>query len=130
MTDNANRPTGETEPQYVPEGEDSGVDASFSPRHVADAFGVDIERVKRAFEGEFGLGADDLVDSRQAQHLAEVIIGDRPQAERDEALMELGAFTPRHDAADATVEEKQPGELSDRLRPSEEVPDLDPPAEG
>lgn len=130
MTDNANRPTGRKEAQYVPVGEDQSVDATFSPRHVADAFGVEIERVKRAFEGEFGLGPDDLIISRQAQHLAEVILGDQPQAEQEEALMRLGAFTPRYDAADATVEEKQPGELSDRLRPTEEVPDLDPPKEG
>src|SRR5699024_4989795 len=115
MSDHTNRPPGGSEPEYVPEGEDQDSDASFSPRHIADAFGVDIARVKTAFQGEFGLGPDDLVDSRQARQLTEVIIGDRPQAERDGALMRLGAFTPRHDAADATVEEKAPGELSDRL---------------
>ena len=47
--------------------------------------------------GEFGLGADGRVDSRQAQHLAEVILGDQPLAEQEAALMRVGAFTPRPD---------------------------------
>ena len=50
-------------------------------------------------EGEFGLGPDDRVDSKMAQHLAEVILGDMPLDRREAALMQLGAFTPRSDAA-------------------------------
>lgn len=35
--------------------------------------------------------------SRQAQNLAEVILGDQPQDKQQAALMQLGAFTPRTD---------------------------------
>lgn len=113
--------------EHEPLGEDQGVDARFSSAQVAEAFDVDIRRVHNAFSGEYGLDADGTIDSRQAQDLAELIIGDRPQAEREEALMTLGAFTPRRDTAEPSVFEKAPGELSDRLRASEQQPNVSAP---
>ena len=83
--------------EYAPAGERQGEYRTFSVGEVAEAFGVAAERIRRAMAGEFGLGPDGLVDSRQAQHLAEVILGDRPLAEQEAALMQLGAFTPRYD---------------------------------
>lgn len=115
--------------EHDPPGEISGVHTLFSAQAVADAFQVDIERVRRAFAGEFHFGPDAAVDSRQAQHLTDVILGDRPQAEQEAALMRLGAYTPRRDTIEPSVFEKPPGELSDRLRPSEEVPDIGAPEE-
>ena len=84
---------------YIEAGEGEGEAARFSLDQIAAAFAVDAERVQRAFEGEFGLGADGRVDSKMAQHLAEVILGDLPLDRREAALMRLGAFTPRSDAA-------------------------------
>jgi hypothetical protein len=110
-----------------PTGEDQGVNAVFSASDVAKAFDVEIDRVHNALAGEYNLGTDAKVDSRQAQLLAEVILGDRPQAEQEAALMQLGAFTPRRDTLEASVSEKPPGELSDRLRPTEEAPEFGPP---
>jgi hypothetical protein len=110
-----------------PAGEDQGVNAVFSAGEVAKAFDVEIDRVHNAFAGEYNLGTDAKVDSRQAQLLAEVILGDRPQADQEAALMQLGAFTPRRDTLEASVSEKPPGELSDRLRPTEEAPEFGPP---
>jgi len=43
--------------------------------------------------------------------------------------MRLGAYTPRADITDASVDEKPVGEQSDRIRPSEEVPDIGAPRE-
>lgn len=83
--------------EYTPAGEDQGVHARFSARQVADAFGVELERVQRAFRGEFDLDPAGTVDSRQAQDLAEVILGDQPMDIREAGLMQLGAFTPRRD---------------------------------
>lgn len=100
--------------EYAPAGEAQGVGATFSGREIAAAFGVAGERVERALAGEFGLGAADRVDSRRAQHLAEVILGDQPQAEREAALMRLGAFTPRPDH-EWGIGEAAPGEESDRV---------------
>lgn len=114
---------------YDPPGENQGVGKVFSANAVADAFNVDIQRVHNALAGEFGAGPEAEVDSRQAQLLAEVILGDRPQADQDAALMQLGAYTPRRDTLEASVSEKRPGELSDRLRPSEEVPKIGAPEE-
>lgn len=110
-----------------PPGEDQGINARFSADQLAKAFGVDVRRVYNAFGGEYGLGPEGTVDSRQAQTLAELIIGDRPQAEQEEALMTLGAFTPRSDTLEPSVFEKPPGELSDRLRPSEQQPNVSAP---
>ena len=113
--------------EHEPPGEDQGVGALFSAGQVASAFEVDVQRVYNAFSGEYGLGADGTVSSRQAQELVELIIGDRPQAEREEALITLGAFTPRSDTLEPSVFEKGPGELSDRLRPSEQQPNVSAP---
>lgn len=100
--------------EYAPAGEDQGVATTFTARQVADAFEVAIERVHRALQGEFALAAGARIDSRQAQHLAEAILGDRPQDARQAALMKLGAFTPRTDH-DVGLGERGPGEESDRL---------------
>ncbi|MFN8590436.1 MAG: hypothetical protein U0031_03160 [Thermomicrobiales bacterium] len=100
--------------EYVPAGEAQGVGSTFTSQEIAAAFEVAGERVVRALAGEFGLDARDRVDSRRAQHLAEVILGDQPQAEREAALMRLGAFTPRADH-EWGVGEAAPGEESDRV---------------
>jgi len=102
--------------EYAPAGEAQGEVARFSAEQIARGFEVAIERVHRAMAGEFGLGADGRVDSRQAQHLAEVILGDQPLAEQEAALMRVGAFTPRPDH-DWGVGETPLGEESDKLQP-------------
>lgn len=101
--------------EYTPAGEDQGVNSSFTAEQVASAFEVDIQRVHNAFHGEFGLGPDGAVDSKQSQQLAEVILGDKPQDVQQGALMTLGAFTPRTDH-DWGFGEKADDEESDRLR--------------
>jgi hypothetical protein len=83
--------------EYIPAGEAQGQDSLFTADQVAAAFEVDVDRVHNALRGEFDLGAGASVDSRQAQQLAEVIIGDQPLDRQQAALMELGAFTPRTD---------------------------------
>ncbi len=121
MTDQPNsRPIGiptelNDEGEYTPAGEDQGVNASFTADQVAHAFEVDIDRVHNAFQGEFGLGSDGQVDSKGAQQLAEVILGDKPQDVQQAALMTLGAFTPRTDH-DWGFGEKADDEESDRLK--------------
>lgn len=100
--------------EYIPAGETDGTGETFSLPAIATAFGVDPSRVEAAFSGEFGLGADAAVTSTQAQDLAEVLLGDQPLAERQAALMRLGAFTPRTDH-DTGLGEKDPAEESDRL---------------
>jgi hypothetical protein len=102
--------------EYAPAGEAQGEDARFSAEQIARGFEVEIDRVHSAMAGEFGLGADGKVDSRQAQHLAEVILGDQPLAEQEAALMRVGAFTPRPDH-DWGVGETPLGEESDKLQP-------------
>lgn len=101
------------EDEHDPPGEDQGIHARFSIRQVAEAFNVAPDRVVRAFSGEYSLGEEASVDSRQAQHLAEVILGDRRQEERDAALMQLGAYTPRRDTLEPSVWEKPPGSDDD-----------------
>ena len=103
--------------EYTPAGEGQGLDATFAAEQVAAAFNVAIDRVHRAIAGEFNLGPDGRVDSRQAQHLAEVILGDEELAEREAALMRLGAFTPRADE-DWGLGDTAPGEESDRFAAS------------
>ena len=98
--------------EYSPAGEAQGVGASFAAEQVAAAFAVDVERIHRAMKGEFGLGPSDRIDSKQAQHLAEVI-GDLPLDRQEAVLMQLGAFTPRPDQAWG-MGETAPGEESDR----------------
>ena len=100
--------------EYAPAGEARGEEQSFTGEQVARAFKVAGDRVQRAMAGEFGLDAAGRIDSRQAQHLAEVILGDRPLADREAALMRLGAFTPRPDH-DWGVGEAAPNEESDRV---------------
>ena len=100
--------------EYAPAGEMHGEERRFGGDEVARAFEVATDRVQRAMAGEFGLDATGRVDSQQAQHLAEVILGDRPQAERQAALMRLGAFTPRPDH-DWGIGEAAPDEESDRV---------------
>ena len=104
--------------EYAPAGEAQGEGARFSAEEVARGFEVAIERVHRAMAGEFGLDADGRVDSRQAQHLAEVILGDQPLAEQEAALMRVGAFTPRPDHGWG-IGETPPGEESDKREPPE-----------
>ncbi len=99
--------------EYAPAGEESGVDATFSLDEIAAAFDVEPDRVHRAMTGEFG-SADMRVDSKQAQHLAEVLLGDLPQDQQMAALMTLGAYTPRPDH-DTGLGEKDPAEESDKL---------------
>ena len=99
--------------EYAPAGEDSGVRATFTRDQIATAFGVDPDRVQRAMTGEFGSDAT-RVDSRQAQHLAEVLLGDLPQDRQLAALITLGAFTPRPDHVEG-LGEKDPADESDKL---------------
>ena len=105
--------------EYTPAGEGQGKYRKFSAQEVADAFGVEVARVHNAFEGEFGLGRDADIDSRQAQQLAEIFLGDLPLDGQQAALMTLGAFTPRSDDTEATATPKAPGEQSDKLRDSQ-----------
>lgn len=111
--------------EYAPAGELQGIGEHFSADRVAAAFGVAVDRVHNAMAGEFRLGASATVDSKQAQHLAEVILTDQPLDIREAALMTLGAFTPRPDQ-DWGIGETAPGEESDRYvadprRPEDEM---------
>ena len=100
--------------EYAPAGEAQGMRAAFTAEQIAQAFDVSLDRVQNAMAGEFALAPNDRIDSRQAQHLAEVILGDLPQAEREAGLMRLGAFTPRRDH-EWGIGEAAPGEESDRV---------------
>jgi hypothetical protein len=100
--------------EYAPAGELQGIGETFSADQVAAAFNVDVHRVHNAMAGEFRLGPNATVDSRQAQQLAEVMLTDQPLDIREAALMTLGAFTPRADQAWG-VGETAPGEESDRF---------------
>jgi hypothetical protein len=100
--------------EYAPPSEAQGESTRFTPGQVARAFGVDVSRVERAMLGELGLAAGTPVDSQQAQTLAEALLIDQPQAEREASLMQLGAFTPRRDHAWG-IGEAAPGEESDRV---------------
>jgi hypothetical protein len=115
MTNKAEIAAGFVAPgEYAPAGEAQGIAATFSAAQVAGAFAVAIVRVHRALAGEFGVRPDGRVGSRQAQHLADVILGDQPQAEQQAALMRLGAFTPRPDH-EWGIGEAAPDEESDRV---------------
>jgi hypothetical protein len=100
--------------EYAPSGELQGTRATFTAAQISAAFAVEIGRVRRALAGEFGPDSGDAIDSVQAQHLSEVVLGDRPLAEREGALMRLGAFTPRPDH-DWGIGEAAPDEESDRV---------------
>ena len=106
--------------EYAPAGEAQGQNATFTADQVAAAFNVAVDRVHRAMAGEFNLDPTARVDSRQAQHFAEVILGDEELAEREAALMRLGAFTPRADQ-NWGMGETAPGEESDRFAAAPDV---------
>lgn len=106
--------------EHLPAGEDADPDRQFTIAEVASAFGVEPGRVERAVAGEFAAGTD--LDSQAAQHLAEVILGDQPLAERQAALMRLGAYTPRSDV-ETGLGEKNPDDESDRLVRNADRPD-------
>lgn len=116
------QPTRDSDGLYIEAGETIGAAARFTVDQLACAFEVAPARVIRALEGEFALGSDDRVDSRMAQHLAEVLLGDRPLDRREAALMQLGAFTPRSDAAWGPGS-GPPHEESDRQSARAGVPD-------
>jgi hypothetical protein len=101
--------------EYAPAGELQGQASSFTADDVANAFDVAIHRVHDAMQGELGLGADARVESRQAQVLAEVLLGDQPLDRRQAALMQLGAYTPRADA-ERGIGEASPAEVRARNR--------------
>ena len=103
---------------YAPFGEERGIGDTFDLEQIARAFEVSPERDQRAMLGEFGSDTE-RVDSKGAQHLAEVLIGDQPQDHQMAALMKLGAFTPRSDHNEG-VGEKDPDEESDKLARSVE----------
>ena len=103
--------------EYAPAGEAQGQGSSFAPGQIATALGVEAAVVHRAMATELGLGSADRVDSRQAQQLAELLLKQVPLAEREAALMRLGAFTPRVDH-DWGIGEAAPGEESDRVVPA------------
>lgn len=105
----------------LPAGETQGINATFSAAQIAHAFDVEPERVERAIAGEFGGGTETEVDSRQAQHLSEVLLNDQPLEVREAALMQLGAFTPRPDE-EWGIGDEPPGEESDRLAASADKP--------
>lgn len=107
-----------SEGEYIPFGEESGVRDTFDLEQIAHAFEVEPERVHQAMLGEFGSDTE-RVDSKQAQHLAEVLIGDQPQDHQMAALMKLGAFTPRTDHNEG-IGEKDPDDESDKLAGSVE----------
>ncbi len=111
--------------EHMRAGETQGVPRRFFADQVAAAFDVSVDRVERAMAGEFGMDAGDTVDSRQAQQLAEVLLGDLSLGERQAGLMRLGAFTPRTDD-DWGLGDTAAGEESDRLaarpdKPEDEV---------
>jgi hypothetical protein len=106
--------------EYTPAGEGQGKYRTFTAQQVADAFDIDVSRVHNAFKGEFDLGPDGKVNSKQAQELAEIFLGDLPLDGQQAALMKLGAFTPRPDDTEATATPKAPGEQSDKLRRSQD----------
>jgi hypothetical protein len=111
--------------ERVPAGEERGPRRRFFADQVATAFDVSVDRVQRAMAGEFGRDAGGTVNSGQAQHLAEVLLGDLPSGAIQSGLMRLGAFTPRTDDASG-LGDTAPGEESDRLaaradRPADEL---------
>jgi hypothetical protein len=105
----------------LPAGERQGINAAFTAAQIARAFDVDPATVERAIAGEFGGSPEARVDSRQAQRLSEVLLFDQPLENREAALMQLGAFTPRPDEVWG-IGDEPPGEESDRLAASPDKP--------
>ena len=120
MTASSPMPTRRSDTEYLPAGEAQGTGMVFTAGEIASAFNVAADRVERAFAGEFGLAPDEAVTSKRAQHLAEVMLADRPMDEREAALMRLGAFTPRPDQAWG-LGETASGEESDRFAATSEM---------
>lgn len=118
-----------TDGEYQAAGEDQGQTRTFTARELADAFAIDVDRIHNAMAGEFDLPADGEVSSKQAQQIAELTLTDLPLDKRTAALMKLGAFVPRADEIEGSLDETSPADQSDRLRPSEDVPDLGVPKE-
>lgn len=90
---------------------------TFTVDQIANAFDVAPERVQHAIAGELHLRSDHHVTSKQAQQLAEVLLGDQPLDQREAAVARLGAFSPRYDDVWGKGDnpEDEPGErLSDR----------------
>lgn len=115
VTNNAKRAAGSDAPPV-------STAETFGAGEVARAFEVEEARVHAAMRGEFGLGPDGEVDSRQAQQLAEVMLVDEPLDIREAKLMTLGAFTPRADD-EWGLGDTTPGEESDRLSRSADEPE-------
>lgn len=103
--------TGTGPSEYTSAGERERVNARFTGDQIATAFAVDPARLRAAIRGEFGADVGERFDSKQAQHLAEVILGDQPLAEREAALLRLGAYVPRADW-ESGLGEREPGEES------------------
>jgi hypothetical protein len=99
--------------EYAPAGELQGQDARFSFDQIAAAFNVERATVDRVAIDELGPHVECGVTSREAQRLAELLLPDQPLAEREAALMTLGAFTPRPDA-EWGLGDTAPGQESDR----------------
>jgi len=111
---------------YIEAGEDASPNRTFSVDQIAEAFDVARDRVVRAIAGEFDLGPESSLTSRNAQDLVEVLLGDLPIDQREAALMKLGAFTPRSDA-DWGLGSGPPDEESDRQSAEAGTPDDDLP---
>ncbi|MFL5758458.1 MAG: hypothetical protein ACJ789_01895 [Thermomicrobiales bacterium] len=106
----------------LPHGEENDPAGGFSAADVAEAFEVDLDRIERAIRGEFGYEPNAIISSHQTQALAEVVLAERPIAEREAALMRLGAFTPRSDV-EWGLGDTHSGEESDRLAGSATKPE-------
>jgi hypothetical protein len=116
--------TAERNNPQVPKGEANAPIGQFTAEQVAYAFDVEQVRIERAIRGEFGLNADDMISSHQAQQLAEIVLAERPLGEREAALMRLGAYTPRSDV-EWGLGDTYKGEESDRLAARTDTPDDD-----
>jgi hypothetical protein len=106
---------------YIAAGEAEPTRQFVTAEQVAQAFGVDRQRVLRALGAEFGLGPDARIDERIAHDLSELLLTDQPLDKREAAMMQLGVFTPRRDAVEG-IGSEPPGEESDRLSAEADIP--------
>src|SRR4051794_17167685 len=91
----------ESEPgEYVPAGENARTDVRFDIAQIGAALGLDPQIVDAAAHSEFGSPQGALLDSRHVQRLAELLLADQPLADREAALLQFGAYTPRADVGD------------------------------